>query len=148
MNSAKRELKISTLYVFLSLLAIGFFACTKSERDLLTNNEWKLVGFVDVEADNMKIAQPTDEWCYTFLFKKNKRWGGISSSNSIGGKYKINYNTRYINISMELTTLNNEYSDGYLYLESLEKVDFFSLQENELKLYYNDKQNYLLYKFR
>ena len=136
-----------TLYILLLFLVIGFFACTKSEKDLLTDNKWKLVGFVDVEANNMKVAEPTDEWCYTLSFKKNKKWEGRSSSNSIQGRYKINYNTHSVNISIELMTLVNEYYDGDLYLESLEKVDFFSLQENELRLYYNNKQNYLLYKF-
>jgi len=135
-----------TLYILLLFLVIGFFACTKSEKDLLTDNKWKLVGFVDVEANNMKVAEPTDEWCYTLSFKKNKKWEGISSSNSMQGKYIINYNTHSINISTEFMTMVNESFDGYLYLETLKKVDFFSLQENELKLYSNNKQHCLLYK--
>jgi len=140
-------IKLPKLHILLLFLVTGFFACTKYEKDLFTDNNWKLVGFVDVEAGNMKVAEPTDEWCYTLLFKKNKKWEGISSSNSMQGKYKINYNTHGVNISIELMTMVAEFPDGNLYLESLEKVDFFSVQESELKLYYNNNQNYLLYKF-
>jgi len=130
---------------------MGFSACNKEEKDLLINTKWKLVGFVDVEIGEIKEAEPTSvecENCYTLTFKKYQKWEGRSSSNSMEGKYKINYNKHNICLfnGKGFMTEVGEFSDGNLYVKSLRQVDFFSIQENELKLYYNNKQNYLLYK--
>jgi len=133
----------------LLFLASSFISCNKEEKDLLVNTKWRLVGFVEVEIGNMKESEPTStecESCYTITFKKYQKWEGITSTNELEGKYKINYNTNKINIFMRSGTAVDEFPDGKIYIKSLEEVDFFSIQENELKLYYNNKQNYLLFK--
>ena len=129
------------------ILAGGFVSCSKDERDILLNTKWKLVGFMDVASGETKYAEPTNKWCYTITFKNNRKWEGRSAVNSMEGKYKINYSKNSISISIRLMTkVYCENCDEDLYVESLKNVDFFSIQENELKLYYNSKQNYLLYK--
>ena len=129
-----------------SLVLLMCFSSCQKEKVFLTGTEWKLVEFVDVATGEMKKAEPTDKWCYRLTLHKNRKMSGYSSTNSLEGKYKINYTQNYIKITIELMTLVNEYDDGDFYLESLENVNFFSVQENELKLYYNNKQNYLLFK--
>ena len=139
-------MKKKRMFIMLLFLAGVFSACTK-EKDLLIDNKWQLVGFVDVSTGEMKEPESTNEYCYTLTFKKNRKWEGRSAANSIQGKYNVNYSKHSINISIGTTTKKGcEYCDEELYIESLPKIDSFSLQENELKLYYNNKQNYLLFK--
>jgi hypothetical protein len=64
------------------------------------------------------------------------------------GEYEIDTSSRYINISIQALTEAFEPSNGILFIESLNEADLFSLQEHELRLYYNDNQNYLLFKPR
>jgi hypothetical protein len=138
----KHIFNFTTILLF---LAGSFFSCNK-EKELLTDNTWKLVGFVDAVSGEMKEAKPSEEYCYILKFHKNRKLTGATSTNRIlEAKYKINYSTYKINISIEIMTMANECYDGYLYIESLDKVDSFSLQEDKLRLYYNDKQNYLLF---
>jgi hypothetical protein len=47
-----------------------------------------------------------------------------------------------------LTTEVVEYFDGELFVKTLSSVQSFSIQEDELKLYYNDKKNCLLFKLK
>jgi hypothetical protein len=131
--------------VILLVMADCFTACSK-EKDFLTDTKWRLAGFVDTETNTVREAEPIGDNYYTLTFNKWGKFSGISSSNSFEGKYKINYHRNKINLSMGMGTLSGEFLDGNLYMEILPKVDFFSVQENELKLYYNNKQNYLLYK--
>ena len=137
----KRIFFIIILFVFSAV----FTACSK-EKDLLTDNKWRLVGFVDAETETIKEVYPTDDWCYTLTFKKNGKCSGSTSSNTFEGKYKINYNKHSIHISTTRITVANEWTDGNIYAESLFEANAFSIQEDKLKLYYNNKQNYLLYK--
>jgi hypothetical protein len=135
------------LFIAILLFLLGSFSsCNKEERDLLTKTKWKLVGFVDVETETIKEAYPNGEYHYVLTFNKWGKFSGLTSSNSIEGKYKINYYKHSINFSMKLGTVANEFPDGYIYTDALFKVDYFFIQENELKLYYNNKQNYLLYR--
>jgi hypothetical protein len=133
----------------LSLTILFLFLCLSScQKDniLLTNTTWKLVNFVNVASGETTEAEPKDDWCYLLTFHKNKKLSGSTSTNEFQGSYKINPSTCYINISMGMSTLVGEFLDGNLYIEAIDNVDFFSVQEDELKLYYNNKQEYLLYK--
>ena len=150
--------------ILLINILLIFSACSEKtdkseEKDLLLNSAWKLVGFVDVETEKMKEAEPTDEWCFILRFKEGnftpelsnsleggKKLSGSSSTNSFEGAYEIDESKNSINISIGLMTQVNEYLDGELYMKSLKNTDFFSLEEDELKLYYNNGQNYLLFK--
>jgi hypothetical protein len=134
--------KFITIILF---LASSFLACSKEKEDLLANT-WKLAGFVDAETNILREAEPIGDNCYTLTFDKWGKFSGRSSSNYFEGKYKINYNKNKISLSMSMETEVGEFQDGNLYMDILPKVDFFSVQGNELKLYHNNKQNYLLYK--
>ena len=141
---------------------------TPIEPQALLNITWKCVGFVNTKS--CKIKKPTCpeyrncENDYTFTFTSDtvsecnpwyftdtvarglKVFYGRTSSNSISGTYEFDCKTGSFHITIRLTTLVGETSDGYQYCDVLPIVQYFSLQENEMRLYYNNKQNYLLFK--
>jgi hypothetical protein len=114
----------------------------------LTNTKWKLVRFVDVLFGEIKIAKPKAPMYNFLIFNEDATVSGFSSANELIGNYEFDLSTCYINIDVHAMTEVGENEDGELFLESLGKVDFFALQEHELRLYYNNKQNYLLFKPR
>jgi hypothetical protein len=136
--------KNSTAIAFITF-AIPFSACKKEKKTLISTN-WKLESFVNVNTGEIKEAEPKRDHCYILTFKRNGKLEGRSSSNSFEGRYNIKHTKHNINISIQQITLAGEFPDGYTYMESLFNADFFSVQENELKLYYNNKQCYLLFR--
>ena len=138
-------LKLITLFFAIIICLIG---CNK-EKKFLTGTQWKLIGFVDAVADTMKIAEPESENCYLISFNKNKKILGFGGCNTLIGKYDIDYNTNTINIyDIGGTLIYCPTYDEELYIESLNKVAFFSIQEEELRLFYNNRHNYLLFKIQ
>ena len=81
--------------------------------------------------------------CYLLEFNKKKTFSGKSSTNKLQGNYEIDFTTHSIHITVGAMTQINELFDGKLYLETLNIVQSFDLQENTLRLYYNDKKNCL-----
>jgi hypothetical protein len=64
------------------------------------------------------------------------------------GKYKIDYETSQIQIFCLGRDKAASYFDEELFFETLDVLQSFSLHEDELKLYYNDKKNCLLFKLK
>ena len=140
-----------------SILLISIFSIIAGHSCSISSNntdeinickEWKLAGFGDVSSSGIKNAEPNDEWCYVLKFKERGELAGMTSTNSFEGTYEINYSKSIIQILIGFITKVGEYLDGELYIESLKNVNFFTLEKDELKLYYNDGQNYLLFKSR
>ena len=113
----------------------------------LTSTKWKLVRFVDAVTGEVKRAEPRASMYNFLIFNEEQTISGFSS-NKLQGNYEIDYATCYINIDIHAITELNEGGDGELFIELLNKVDIFSLQGHELRLYYNNKQNYMLLKPR
>jgi len=147
----KQFLKLLVFLIFLFVIAAS---CNPELEPVLPEKEysicdkWKLVGFVEVETDEIKEIEPKDERCFLLTFNENKTLSGVSSSNPLQGNYDISYTTGSIYITIGQCTYINETLDGRLYVNSLNEVDFFSLQENELRLYYNNKRNFLFFKLQ
>ena len=118
----------------------------------LTGVKWKLFGIVDVKTGELKALKSYTvngkdcEQCYTITFKEDGTFTGFSTTNELYGNYLINYSTHDLKISGLGGTKIGEVGDGYLYKDILRTVQSFDLVENELKLYYNNKSNYLSYK--
>jgi hypothetical protein len=113
----------------------------------LTNTKWKLVRFVDVVSGKEERADPIAPMYNFLLFNEDQTLSGYSC-NELYGNYEFDTATCYINIDVHAITELNESGDGKRFIESLNMVDFYSLQAHELRLYYNNKQNYLLLKPR
>ena len=105
----------------------------KENKNPLKNTEWKLINFVDVGNNTKKTPEPDSEKCYTLKFLENGDSLTTTSSISI--------------TSLGGTKINEIY-DGILYVESLIKVNKYTIDKDVLKLYYNDNKNYLEFKRR
>lgn len=106
---------------------------------------WKLVGFVDAEG-NLEQVKPDDVRCYWIIFNQDGTYYGASSTNEIDGKYDFNAKALKIHILSYGGTKINELFDGKLYVENLKSIHSFSYTKEELKLYYDEGNNYLLFK--
>ncbi|MCL2132559.1 MAG: META domain-containing protein [Lentimicrobiaceae bacterium] len=114
----------------------------------LQGTSWKLVGIVDVQADTLKIFESNidDSVSFTITFNEDSTISGWGNCNEFYGFYETDANNNiYFRELMKTAVFCHHYDEEELYGEFLYKVRFFSIGENELKLY-KDKQNYLLYK--
>jgi hypothetical protein len=131
------------------LLCLGVTGCKekdkKEETANLTGTRWKLVGFV--ENGKLIEAEPKDcAECYALTFNIDRTLGTHSSTNGLFGTYSIDNNLSTIEITNLGGTKINELLDGKLYVETLLLIQSFSIVNNELKLYYANNKNYLLFK--
>lgn len=120
-----------------------------SKSDSLAGTQWKLAGIVDAKTGEMKTLEPKDcKECYTLVFDSDNTFSGRITNNVISsGKCEIDYTTYALRIIDIAGTEAIDLADGDLYRQILWKIQSYSLQENELKLYFEqeDKQYYLLY---
>ena len=114
----------------------------------LLNITWKLEGFVDIEGCKIKKLENFEHFnSYYLIFKEDESLYGIGACNGLNGTYEIDYSINNLNINIGISTeVYCPKTDEELYVETLNKVQLFSIQENELRLYYNNKHNYLLFK--
>jgi hypothetical protein len=122
-------------------------ACKSEKEDVtpLIGTTWKLVGFVDAQADTMKTAEPVGDQCYLLTFHQDGTLSGYTSTNEAGGEYEINTQTGSLIIkSFGGLTMINELFDGNRYIECMYKVTYYNLSDKNLKLYYSPT-DYLLF---
>ena len=137
------------------LLLVGVFmvlgGCEKKKENKipLRDTEWKLVNFVDVANNTNKIPEPNSEMCYILKFLETAdSLTAVSSTNNFIGTYTIDIKTSSISITRLVGTEINEIGDGVSFVKSLNTVDKYMIDNNILKLYYNDNKNYLEFKRR
>ena len=138
-----------------AILLIGAFivlgGCEKKKenKNPLKNTEWKLVNFVYVANNTNKIPEPNSEMCYILKFLETAdSLTAVSSTNNFIGTYTIDIKTSSISITRLVGTEINEIGDGVSFVKSLNTVDKYMIDNNILKLYYNDNKNYLEFKRR
>jgi len=120
----------------------------------LRGTQWKLEGSVDAKTGVLSILEPTCETFYTpncesrytLMFETDSTFFAFSSTNKMNGNYKIDYEKQSIQIFISLMTYVGEMGDGELWQDIFPSIEYYSLQENKLKLYYNEKNNYLLFR--
>jgi len=119
----------------------------------LSNTSWKLIGIVDTKAGTLQELEPKDcEKCYTLtfddiydaFFAKAVEIGCFSSC------YNVDYPLSIIQLcDLERPDAEDIY-DGEIFMNILmfkfQKTGRFHIRDTELKLYYNDESNYLLFK--
>jgi hypothetical protein len=116
---------------------------------LLQETNWELTGFVNVQTGIIKEPKPNlGRYDLYFHFNKYEKYvTGTSSSNYLEGDYDVNCSKLTIQIShRKQSVVADEIFDGNFYMECLNAVDFFTVSDNELKLYYNKQEDYLLFK--
>ena len=112
----------------------------------IQNIRWKLIGYMDTTIKTLEVTRPDVLWIY--LNSSDSTIEGETVSNILGGCYKIDETISYILISAGSTKRAELHPEGVFFLKSLRLVDSFSILNNELQLYYNNKQNYLLFERR
>jgi len=137
-----------------------------NENNTLQGTKWKLAGIVDVQTGDMKELEPKDcEKCYTLTFDTahpfvssatnegikslgENYFVTLSVSNELGGNYIADYTSHSFQIIRFGGTKAGEMADGDFYVDPFwnREIKSFSLQGNELRLYYNGNKNYLLFK--
>ena len=143
--------KMFTFIVFLLILSGSFSACKDEQKEpvSLTNTSWKLVGIVDTKTNVLTELEPKDcAKCFTLIFDTDSTFLTYTASNDLGGVYIIDYITQSFHITNFGGTKVGEIGGGELYVTPFwnKSILSFSLQQNELKLYYNDGKNYLNFK--
>ena len=109
----------------------------------LPSTKWKLEGIVDVQTNTIKELEPKDyEISYTLTLYSDGTFTGYTSIN----KFVCVFESSTGNVRLLLITEAGERGDGRLFYNTLLSVQSHTQQEHELKLFYNDKRNYLLYK--
>jgi hypothetical protein len=119
------------------------------ESNFLIGTKWKLAGIGSLDKIALQELEPKDcDKCYTLTFDTDSTFSTFSSTNTLQGIYRANYGTQTIQISDFGGTKINEFGDGVLYVNPFweKSIQSFSLQGNELRLYYNENKNYLLFK--
>ena len=143
-----------TVITTLCLVLVTFFAvsgCDKSESETntLQGTKWKLAGIVNAQTGNLKVLEPKNcDKCYILTFDTDNSFQTFSSTNDLQGIYMADYKTKTMQISDFGGTKIGEIGDGNLYWnhDIWHTVQTFSLQGKELRLYYNENKNYLLFK--
>jgi hypothetical protein len=148
--------------ILIFFVLAGGFSCeslveekqTQDEVDLSENEgslkgtKWKLAGIVDVETGDLKVLEPKDcEKCFTLAFDTDSTFLTYSSFNELGGNYVVDYVKHSFQITCFGGTKAGEFGEGELYVKPFwnRTVQSFSYKERELRLYYDENRNYLLY---
>lgn len=142
------------IFIISMTLSMGLYAGDGNTVNNVTvpsliGNKWKLLGIVDAKTNLLKVLKSYTvdgkdcEKCYTVTFKEDGTFTGFSTTNELYGNYRINYSTHDFKISGIGERNVGELGDGDLYCNALSTVQSCDLVENELKLYYNNKNNYL-----
>ena len=132
-----------------AFIVLGGCEKKKGNKNPLKNTEWKLVNFVDVANNTNKIPEPNSEMCYILKFLETAdSLTAVSSTNNFIGTYTIDIKTSSISITRLIGTKINEIGDGVSFVKSLNTVDKYMIDNNILKLYYDDNKNCLEFKRR
>jgi len=149
------KMKYFVLFVALAFIVIGCgdddlpeVTPHKAPAQALKETSWKLVGIIDAQTGSLTELEPRDcEVCYTLMFDTDTTFMSSSSvKNSLGGTYTYNYKMHSFRIIEYESILFLEREDGVLWKSILLTVNAFTLLEDELRLYYNENKNYLLFK--
>ena len=164
--------KILKLTLFLLAMAIAVAGCNSSaemnDEDGITEmtngddgqpaslmgTQWKSEGIVDAKTGALTILEPSCETFYmpncegryTIIFETDSTLFAFSSTNKMNGNYKIDSERQSIQIFISLMTYVCEMGDGELWRDIFPRIEYYSLQEDKLRFYYNEKNNYLLFK--
>lgn len=135
-------------FTIITLLSFLNFSCEKDSVYPLEGTKWKLQSFSNTNGQVLTFPKPEDCFeCYVLNFGIKGQWQGYSSTNVLNGKYIVD-NTKS-NRSLRFSEINgteiNELFDGFKYVQSLKTVHSYELKGNQLKLFYDDKGNLLIF---
>ena len=142
-------MRVRKKYIIISLLSILLYACNSDEENSqLIGVSWKCQGYVNVYEGTLNKIHPNQENMssdkYTMIFNANGTVSGSTGANRFNGKYKLS--GKHLNIYdvqqtfVYLVGENLEYEDVLFH-----SIETYSVSSTELRLFYDDGQQYLLY---
>jgi len=159
MKNTKLLLFALVVLAFVVVSCEGKEPTSPGDKNTLFNTRWKLVGFFDVgngKIENVVLRDCED--CYTLDFWKDttitemgkEYWmcTGRLITIRFSGSYIADYAHSTIYFHQIVRAHIEEPYDGDKYGNALEVIQEFELNESELKLYYNNKKSYLLFRGR
>lgn len=140
--------------VFTILFATLFVACENEDNpvDISIDDKvigtWSLFVFGSIGEDKVQeVSDKKEKWWLdkrsTLSFMGDGTLKGHTWANEVLGEYKIHGNI--IEFANLRTTLMAEQNDGEKYYNALLSVTHFEIKGDQLLLYYNNQQNYLLF---
>lgn len=139
-------LNLALMVLLPVLLGAGCEKEEKTSKSLI--GSWKCLGFVNSPAGIYKEIEPKDcEKCYTLNLKHDGTVTGHTSTNEVMGVYEMNISLKQVSFNSFGGTEINELYDGRQYVEAILKVHSYEINgQGNLLLYYEDENNYLLFK--
>jgi heat shock protein HslJ len=143
---------ISMMVMLITMVSMT--ACENEDNpvDIPVDNKiigtWSLYGFGTIGEDKVQeVNDKLEKWWldkrFTLVFMGDGTLKGQTWANEVLGEYKIHGNI--IEFANLRTTLMAEQNDGEKYYNALLSVTHFEIKGDQLLLYYNDQQNYLLF---
>jgi heat shock protein HslJ len=115
------------------------------EQESIIDTSWKFYGFGSEDKKMIKEVEPSPRKdAYIINFQKEGVVSGTSSTNEYSTQYDVKDSKIYINPNI-CTTKVGEVGDGDEYMTALLSCSEFFLADNQLILYYDKKQKYLLF---
>jgi hypothetical protein len=133
--------------IFLAVISLLVLGCSDNEdlsedEDIaLSGTQWKLSGIADVETNVLKELEPAEyEDGYTIVFDTDSTGWSMSAINTI--MVKLWPETTIKGLKKVKDTV---LGDVKLFYDIIETVRSYELVNNELKFFYNEEKNYLLF---
>lgn len=113
----------------------------------LLDNMWKLSGFVRT-ADGVvqEVQSGNCGRCYSMQMLSNGVIAGRTSANEIHGNFEVWGDQIRIDRFFAVQPTRDEPTDGKRYIATMPEVTRYEVKDGQLKLYYNDDENYLLFR--
>ena len=118
------------------------WSCSSNEGLSLKGTKWKLAGIVDAQTGELTELEPKNcAECFTLTFDTNTTAHGKSIQNHV-----VILGLDPVSIVIATDVLDGP--DGDIFCDIVQTALFnsYTLTINELKFFYNNNNNYLLYK--
>ena len=136
---------MKVLFYLSMLLAVGLLsACSDEEnKGVLSNTSWELLGFYSLESNELQSTQPENSKdLYVITFYTDTSFRGRTASNEFEGTYSAKEGLFAV-LNCSTTKVGDIYDSDKFY-KALLISTHYSISNNQLKLFYNNKQNYLV----
>jgi hypothetical protein len=130
-----KKIILKTIAAMLILAAV--FSCKKDEPAELTGTSWVLTGIVDVKTGKQRDLSPKGR-THRFYF----------TSNNTASEFHVDVNPAHLVLFPRTCIYINPSTDILLedeFYDVIDGVGSYELKGSELRLFYNNKKNYLLY---
>jgi hypothetical protein len=107
----------------------------------LRGTKWKLSGFVNVQTGNVIEPMPQCDQCYYLAFDTDSSAYGHSFMNVISLHL-----TPVLLMGISTMVYDEQNGTVAMFYKAMESVESYTVENDALKIFYNDNQDYLLYK--